>query len=313
MAIGSVRVSAPAKLNLSLSVLARRDDGFHDIDSVMARLTLADELTLCERRGEEDRLERQASDGDPWLDAAPLPVDGSNLVLRATDAYRAAARERGVPVPPLAWRLLKRVPVAAGLGGGSSDAAAALELLARRYPAGVELPALAARLGSDVPFFLLRSVAARARGRGEVLEAARVPALPLVLVNPGVPVQAADAYRWWRPAGSAAGAAGREAKARGAGPTERAELLPVRAAWWSGPRVHNELQAGVAAHVPEVAATLAALREAWDGPLAMSGSGATCFALVPDRAAAEGLARRLEERLPEAWIRVSALAAETLD
>ncbi len=306
---------APAKVNLRLSVLGRRDDGFHELDGVMALVELADSLA-CEEldasaggdrlervRAGGDRLERTstvvrgagAGDGssspEAWLDRFEVPLGADNLVLRAADAYRQAAQQRDVLVPPLRWRLVKRIPIAAGLGGGSSDAAAALGHLESSYPAGIDLLALAERLGSDVPFFVLGAAAARARGRGERLEPVGVPAQPLVLVNPGVGVSAADAFRWWDP--------GRPAKVPFDVPS-----------WWAGPPVANDLEAGVAERVGEVRRLLDVLRANHDGPVAMSGSGATCFALAPDPGSAVELAHVLRRQLgPDTWIEVSALAA----
>jgi len=298
------RASAPAKVNLSLSVLARRVDGYHELDGVMARLTLADEVAYRQHasasagagagtaapQGEHviDTLERGASGGDPWLDAQPMSVDGSNLVLRAAQAYRTAAAAAGVRVPALRWQLTKRVPIAAGLGGGSSDAATVLRMLAERYPAGCDLATLAAGLGSDVPFFVQAAVAARARGRGERLEPVDVPPQPVVLVNPGVAVSAAEAYGWWSPGRSPVGAT---------------------APWWRGPAIVNDLEAGVAEQVPLVGALLERMRLVHDGPVAMSGSGATCFALARDAPAASALADRLRSHLPEGtWIAATSLA-----
>ncbi len=299
-----VGVPAPAKVNLSLTVLARRPDGYHELDGVMARLTLCDEVACRERvealvgagggadasQGEQvgDTLERGADGGDPWLDAQPMSVDASNLVLRAAQAYRIAAEAAGVRVPALRWRLTKRVPIAAGLGGGSSDAATALGILAARYPAGLDLAALAAGLGSDVPFFVQTAPAARARGRGERLVAVDVPPQPLVLVNPGVAVSAADAYGWWSPRRSPVGAT---------------------APWWHGPAIVNDLEAGVAERVPAVGALLERMRLLHDGPVAMSGSGATCFALTRDARSAAALVERLRSHLSEGtWIAATALA-----
>lgn len=191
--------AAPAKANLRLLVLGARGDGYHELDGIMARLQLHDDLALdADRAGVQtpervDTIVRERV-GDPLLDEAEVPLDGANLIVRAGDAYRQAAALQGVRVPPLRWRLRKRIPLAAGFGGGSTDAACALRLLAERYPAGLDLHALAQRLGSDVPFFLLPDAAARARGRGERLERVAVPAQPLVLVYPNVPVRAGDAY-----------------------------------------------------------------------------------------------------------------------
>jgi 4-diphosphocytidyl-2-C-methyl-D-erythritol kinase len=263
-------IRAPAKLNVGLRVLGRRPDGFHEIDSPMVAIDLHDDLVV-HAEGERDELVRIPS-GDAAIDAAPMPLDGTNLVLRALDAYRRAALSAGdTPPPPLRIELCKRVPLAAGLGGGSSDAAAALRLCAARWPAQPDLAVLAAAIGSDVPFFLADRTWARARGRGERLEILSEQALVAVLVNPGVGVSAADAYRWW-------------SEGVGARDASRAS--------WRGLDLTNDLEPGVAAHVPEVAEVLAWLRAATAAPVAMSGSGATCFALTEDPAEADDLARR---------------------
>lgn len=288
MIVGSDEAPAPAKVNLSLTVVARRPDGYHELDGVMARLALADTVAFGPRGVDGDTLERVARGGDPWLDAQHVPVDRSNLVLRAADAYRDAAAHADVLVPALHWRLTKRVPIAAGLGGGSSDAATVLRLLDARYPAGLDLAELAAGLGSDVPFFVQGAVAARARGRGERLQAVDVPPQPLVLVNPGVAVSAAEAYGAWSPGRSRVG---------------------TTASWWRGPPIVNDLEPGVAERVPVVGALLERMRALHDGPVAMSGSGATCFALVRDARSAASLAERLRSELTEGtWIVETTLA-----
>ena len=286
-------LAAPAKVNLRLLVLGARDDGYHELDGIMARLRLHDDLALdpsdagVETPEHADRIVRERV-GDPLLDAAEVPLDGGNLIVRAGDAYRQAAALQGVRVPLLRWRLRKRIPLAAGFAGGSTDAACALLLLAERFPAGLDLHALAQQLGSDVPFFLLPAAAARARGRGERLERVVVPEQPLVLAYPSVAVRAGDAYAWWR------GAA--------------AEPVEHGAPWWEGPPLRNDLEAGVAAHVPEVAALLRAMRAAHDGPVLMSGSGSACFALTRDAAGAAALAAQLRATLPATtWVHASAL------
>jgi 4-diphosphocytidyl-2-C-methyl-D-erythritol kinase len=267
-------VAAPAKVNLGLRVLGRRLDGFHDIDTLMVRLDLADELRVAPGTAGGDELVRLPS-GDA-LDAVELPLDGGNLVLRAVGAYREAS---GGHLPPLALALRKRVPVAAGLGGGSSDAAALLRLLDERWPAGVELASLAASLGSDVPFFVAPFGAARAEGRGERLTPVALANTSLLLVNPGVGVAAADAYRWWQP--------GR------VGPS-----VP-----WRGFDLGNDLEPGVAAAVPAVAELLATLRGADLGPVAMSGSGSTCYALLGGETERLAAAALWAERVarPRGW------------
>ena len=179
---------APAKINLSLRVLGRRDDGFHEIETLMVPLDLADELeiTLVQTGG----IELVCND-------PTLPTTGDNL------AHRAAAlfRERVCPsLPGVHIRLEKKVPHGAGLGGGSSDAATVL--LALNALCGASLPpdalaALAAELGSDIPFFVYRS-AAFCRGRGERVEPVGIAdALPLLLVKPTFPVPTPWAYKQW--------------------------------------------------------------------------------------------------------------------
>src|SRR5512145_2350061 len=164
-------LSAAAKVNLTLEVLGKRPDGYHEIATVMQTVDLADRLTL----EDAETLELDAS-------AAGVPTDGTNLALRAAMALRETVGiTRGVRIS-----LDKRIPVAAGLGGGSADAAAVLLGLNRlwglRWPRA-RLEAIAVTLGMDVPFFL-RGGGALATGRGEQLEPVDVGGSALVLVNP---------------------------------------------------------------------------------------------------------------------------------
>ncbi len=174
---------APAKLNLSLSVLGKRDDGFHEIDTLMVKLP-----------GLADRLEfYEADDFSFDCDDPSVPGDDGNLVVKAATAFKAAAGIR--------WRCLislkKIIPHGAGLGGGSSDAAMTLLGLNRlhNHPLGVEtLHQLAASLGSDIPFFLTTG-AARCTGRGEKIEPVpSPPALSILLLKPSFGVATPDAY-----------------------------------------------------------------------------------------------------------------------
>jgi 4-diphosphocytidyl-2-C-methyl-D-erythritol kinase len=186
---------APAKLNLTLAVEGRREDGFHDLHSVMAPLALADRLSLAPAAGTEDTL---------WTSGFDAGPRAANLVLRAIAETRSALG-RAVPTPALAARLEKHIPVAAGLAGGSSDAAAAIDGALDAWSAVDALDAtalaeirrrVAARLGSDVPFFLAGG-AATVSGRGE-----RVDALPplrgaapgVLLVTPDVRVSTAAVF-----------------------------------------------------------------------------------------------------------------------
>ena len=142
-------VRAPAKINLALAVVGRRPDGYHELRSVFLRLDLADTLTLSELPGAPVTPDELVIEGDP-----DCPVDG-NLVLRAIFGFRGACA--ATRVPPTRAVLAKRIPMAAGLAGGSSDAATTLRLLSARHPGlltSSQLGALAARIGADVPFFL---------------------------------------------------------------------------------------------------------------------------------------------------------------
>jgi len=295
--------TAPAKLNLGLRVLGRRGDGFHDLDSLFVRLDLADVVTLRAApagarvgadaamgdtpadAGSSDRLDRLPS-GDAWLDERPLSLGPDNLVLRALAGYRRAAAAVGVEVPAVEVDLVKRIPWGAGLAGGSADAAAALRAAATLWPADVDLPALGAALGSDVPFCLAGTGAARVGGRGEHVVPFELPPLDVLLVYPAVEVATAAAFGWWASAPVDVPA-----------PDDRA----LRA----GERVplHNALEGAVAARVPAVAEAIAELRTLGLGPVAMSGSGSTCFALAADAAATADAARALARRRKDWWVR----------
>lgn len=179
-------IDAPAKLNLSLRVLRKREDGFHELDTLMVRLS-----GLC------DRLTFSPAETDAFTcNDASVPADASNLVLKALAAYRAASGF----TQPLAIHLEKRVPHGAGLGGGSSDAASTLRAVDQLNgdALGTErLMEIAATIGSDIPFFL-GPPTARATGRGEKIEAAEeLPRLPVLLLKPNFGVATPDAYKRW--------------------------------------------------------------------------------------------------------------------
>jgi len=183
----TIDVSAPAKLNLSLRVLGRRDDGFHEIDSLMDSLP-----------GLHDRFSFQRADQDGFsCNAEGVPADESNLVIKALSVFRRETRM----TTPLAINLEKVVPHGAGLGGGSSDAAATLRALDRIHGTGLShdrLCGMAAEIGSDIPFFLGSSVA-RVGGRGECVEQAPdLPLIPVLLLKPSFGVSTPEAYRHWK-------------------------------------------------------------------------------------------------------------------
>src|SRR6478609_6584092 len=179
-------LKAPAKLNLSLRVLGKRDDGFHEIDTLMVKLPgLADEIEFAE-----------ADDFAFQCDDPNVPGDAGNLVVKAARAYESAT---GIQCR-CSISLKKTVPHGAGLGGGSSDAAITLLGLNRLhdYKLGVEeLHQVAASLGSDIPFFLT-SGAARCTGRGEIVQPIpSPPAMQVLLLKPAFSVPTPDAYGRW--------------------------------------------------------------------------------------------------------------------
>ncbi len=180
-----ITLAAPAKINLSLRLFGKRSDGFHEIETLMTPLFLADEVEVAHGMGKEIQFICNNPD---------LPTVSENLCVKAAEEFRrATGLEHGVAIS-----LMKRIPYGAGLGGGSSDAAAVLRGLNELfdYPlVAEELHEIASRLGSDVPFFLLEGPA-WCRGRGEILEALpNLPSRQLLLIKPPFPVQTSWAYQ----------------------------------------------------------------------------------------------------------------------
>ncbi len=285
---------APAKLNLTLAVVGRRPDGFHALHSVMAPLDLADGLALSPAFGPEDRLHVVGPGGAPALDLGPVEA---NLALRAVRATREAIRAAGDarPLPALAIRLEKRIPAAAGLAGGSSDAAAAIDAALEAWGATDVLGPdqrvdLAAALGSDCPFFLAGGWAL-VEGRGErvtPLPAPRGEAPGVVLVTPAVPVPTPAVFAAYaggrRPEGGATLASSRYLAAELAAGLSAARFLE-RAGVIA---VANDLLPAATALVPGLVAARRALARILDRPVGQSGSGPTLFALSPSLADARG-------------------------
>jgi 4-diphosphocytidyl-2-C-methyl-D-erythritol kinase len=285
---------APAKLNLTLAVVGRRPDGFHLLHSVMVSLDLADRLALGPAFGPADRLHVVGAASSPAPDLGP---EQENLVLRAIAAARTAIRAAGDdrPMPSLAIRLEKRIPVAAGLGGGSSDAVAALDGaleawgVADLLDAGA-LRALAASLGSDCPFFVGGGWAA-VEGRGEHVRPVPPPrggALGVVLVTPAVAVPTRAAFERYaagvRPEGAAALAASTHlvTELRAGLSTklflERAGVMAFA----------NDLAPAAADLVPDLTRARRALSRLLDRPVGQSGSGPTLWALSASKDDAVG-------------------------
>jgi 4-diphosphocytidyl-2-C-methyl-D-erythritol kinase len=286
--------SAPAKVNLTLRVLGRRADGYHDIESLVVFADLGDRLMLTPG---DDLALRVVGPR-----AVQSGAEADNLVLKAARAL--AARVAGLRAG--AFRLEKNLPVAAGLGGGSADAAAALRLLARVNNLSPDDPrvAQAARAtGADVPVCLDPRPRVM-RGIGEMLSAPLpLPRLPAVLVNPGVAVATKLVFAGWRPSTNPARAlAGAADFAGSATKVSEHELLE----WLA--REGNDLEAPAIVLAPPIADVLASLRGVAGCRLArMSGSGATCFALFSSAAQAAAAASDLRARFPDWWINETVL------
>lgn len=282
---------APAKVNLSLAVLGRRADGYHELASLVAFARFGDALWL--RPGAPLGL---TLEGPTSAAAGP---SGDNLVL-------AAAGHLAHLVPGLRlghFHLLKKLPVAAGLGGGSSDAAAALRLLARANEIGLADPRLfeAARAtGSDVPVCLARR-ARMMRGVGaELGPPLEPPALCIVLANPRVAVETKKVFAAMGLAPGQQAIASRTPDVA-PGMDSAALLAGLR-------RAGNDMEDAACRIAPVIADVLAVLAAARNCRLArMSGSGATCFGLFEDRAAAQRAARAIRQGHPEWWVRASVL------
>jgi 4-diphosphocytidyl-2-C-methyl-D-erythritol kinase len=271
-------LTAAAKVNLTLEVLGKRPDGYHEIVTVMQTVDLADRLIL----EDADELALTTS-------AADVPADGGNLALRAAAALREAAKvERGVRV-----RLDKRIPVAAGLGGGSSDAAAVLlglnRLWALRWPVA-RLAEVAVTLGMDVPFFL-RGGVALGTGRGEQLTPLTGMPLALVLVNPGRPLGTAAVYGRVTPATYSDGARARLAVA----------ALRTRKPARLAASLYNGLEEAASGLDRELGRIRAALVAAGALGAAMSGSGPTVFGVARSFEQARQIRARLTRGAWRCW------------
>ncbi|HEY7139946.1 MAG TPA: 4-(cytidine 5'-diphospho)-2-C-methyl-D-erythritol kinase [Methylomirabilota bacterium] len=277
---GRLEVRARAKVNLGLEVLGRRADGYHELRSVMWAIELADRVTL-EGSGGGITLECTAPD---------VPRTADNLAWRAAELVR---RETGAGTG-LRVRIEKRIPVAAGLGGGSTDAAAVLAglgSLRKRRLGPRRLGAMAVSLGMDVPFFLGRSPAL-ARGRGEELQPLGARGdLSLVLANPGFPLSTRDVYARLEPADYGDGR-----RVDALVTALRHGVAAVAAT------VTNGLECAAARLWPGLTEVKAALLEAGCLAALMSGSGPTVLGIAPSHRAALRIRDRLGTRPWRLWV-----------
>lgn len=264
---------APAKVNLTLHVTGQRADGYHLLDSLVVFADVGDRLFINE-------------DAAPGLSvtgpmAAGVPTDASNLVLRAVALLGAS---------DVAITLEKHLPAAAGIGGGSSDAAATLRLLSEAVDAPLP-PDNGLSLGADVPVCLYAR-ACRMGGIGEAISPVPdLPPVPMVLINPRVSVPTGPVFQ---------GLASKTNPAMPK-PLPRWPDVPALAAWLAMQR--NDLEPPARALEPAIDTCLGALQATDKCLLArMSGSGATCFGVYPDEPAAKAAARALQPRFPDFWV-----------
>lgn len=280
---------ARAKINLTLRVHGRRPDGYHELESLVAFADIGDQLALT------DAAPAGCNVTGPFAAA----IDGGNLVLDAIAAVRNAAPEARLG----RIALEKTLPVAAGVGGGSADAAATLRLLRRANPGIADLidwPGIAASLGADVAVCFANQPAIM-RGRGERLTPlARLPVLAAVLVNPctAVPPRKTAAVFAALAVPPLTGPAVPDFDcSNGAGVADAGELLGLILDH------HNDLEAAAMHVMPAIATVRAELAGAGDAQLVrLAGAGPTCFALYRDAATAVAAAARIARRQPHWWV-----------
>ena len=262
-----MQAHAPAKINLSLRVIGTRPDGYHELRTVFQSLALHDTLRIRASAGAFT-----ITSNDP-----ACPSDASNLVWRAADALWQAAGKRGAP-HSVSVRIVKRIPMRGGLGGGSSDAAAAIRALAKWWritlpPA--RLRAVSATLGADVPYFLQGGTALGIQRGDALTPLVDAPPAWVVLVTPPFGVSTANAYGWF------------DSDRRALGNPEPGDL---------GGNDRNDLEGPVVARHPEIGRIVRALARAGAFRAAMSGSGSAVFGLFRSRVRAASAAKALERR-----------------
>ncbi len=280
---------ASAKINLALHVLSRRADGFHLIDSLVVFAELADMLSAAPSPSKRVELALDGQFSDE-LDLLNRPSE--NLVIRAAEALLEATNKRGISSAHIT--LTKRIPIAAGLGGGSADAAGALRLLNRYWALELsdsQLAEIGLNLGADIPMCLM-SKPVIAGGIGEQLALANeIPSLPLVLVNPCIPVSTAEVYARLEDA-------------------ERSALPPLPGRFsslmsfviWLR-QTRNDLSQPARALTGLAEEAVNALSSDPDCVFArMSGSGATAFGIFPKLSTAQRAASQIRQKRPNWWV-----------
>jgi 4-diphosphocytidyl-2-C-methyl-D-erythritol kinase len=270
-----MQVFAPAKTNLSLKILGRRDDDFHEIETLIARISLCDEINI-DKDNAKQGIEFRCDDPS-------VPQGDSNLVVRAARAFFAATKVK----PAILIELKKKIPHGAGLGGGSSDAATILLALNQLFDANLtreELAKLGATAGSDVPFFVFESTAI-CRGRGELVTPIQLPEnLSILLLKPAFAVATEWAYSRWQDSRKISG-------------------IAYAAQQLADQTFINDLERPVFEKFVFLAQVkMWLLRQPEVGAALMSGSGSTMFAVMRSNTNVEGVAERAKSELdPELW------------
>jgi 4-diphosphocytidyl-2-C-methyl-D-erythritol kinase len=272
--MGVIRVQSPAKVNLFLKVLGKRQDGYHEVYTLIQPVSLFDEIVLDVREGEGIRVE---------CDREDVAAGSLNLAFRAAALFLIEVKlRRAVKI-----EIRKRIPVSGGLGGGSSNAASVLMGLDRILGLGLgerRLMDMAERLGSDVPFFILRGPAL-ARGRGQLLERVELPAYDYCLINPGFRVSTAWAYENLDLTKKCEDNILTYSKESLKVPKNIKELL------------FNDLESVTSRSHPEISRLKGILTGAGALGALMSGSGPTVFGIFPDGDAARGASEFLKKKL----------------
>jgi len=271
----ATQVFAPAKINLSLKILSRREDGFHEIETLIAPVSLHDEINIQRKKGGQGI--------DFHCDDRSVPRAEDNLVVRAAKSVFAAMKM----TPAVSIDLKKKIPHGAGLGGGSSDAATTLLALNRLFETNLtleELAKLGSEIGSDIPFFIFES-AAICRGRGDLVTPVQLPAqLPILLLKPDFVVATAWAYSRWHDSREIPG-------------------VTYAAQEFAGQTFVNDLERPVFEKFVFLAQLkMWLLKQPEVGAALMSGSGSTVFAVLREGQDTEAIAERARDQLdPELW------------
>ena len=271
----ATQVFAPAKINLSLKILSRREDGFHEIETLIAPVSLHDEINIQRKKGGQGI--------DFHCDDRSVPRGEDNLVVRAAKSVFAAMKM----TPAVSIDLKKKIPHGAGLGGGSSDAATTLLALNRLFETNLtleELAKLGSEIGSDIPFFIFES-AAICRGRGDLVTPVQLPAqLPILLLKPDFVVATAWAYSRWHDSREIPG-------------------VTYAAQEFAGQTFVNDLERPVFEKFVFLAQLkMWLLKQPEVGAALMSGSGSTVFAVLREGQDTEAIAERARDQLdPELW------------